>query len=242
MNIILLVLVFILYFIIKYFQNNIKKFYIENIELYIFNWKKVNNNSYKLYQEAIKYFKNVTIINCDENYQYDKDTKCINLNDNFYYGGQYQTAISNVKCNNIFGIIVGDTININFQKLQQKLLLAFNTYNVGIYTINDLRSNHTKIIKNFSQKNNFKIVENTDCGIWFIHPDIVKNLKHINYNELSPYGWGIDIITIKESYKLNKYPIRDYSLTCSQIDCKTNYHIDKAKEGMYSLINYYNLN
>ncbi len=125
-----------------------KRFNYDSIELYIFNWKKVNNNSIKLYENAIKYIKNIKIINCDENLNLNKDSvKNIQLDDSYYYGGQFSTAINDVGSKKILGVIVGDTINVDFKNLFAKLLYTFNNYNTGIYTINDLRSLHKTILK-----------------------------------------------------------------------------------------------
>ena len=52
-------------------------------------------------------------------------------------------------------------------------------------------------------------VKNPDCGIWFINPIIHQNIKDIDYHKLSPLGWGIDIITVKESNKNNLLVIKD---------------------------------
>jgi hypothetical protein len=90
--------------------------------------------------------------------------------------------------------------------------------------------------------NNLKIVKNSDCGIWFINSEIVKKLKNINYSKLSPLGWGIDIITIKECNKINKLVIRDYSIESSQIDFSTNYNLNKAWSQCNNLIKWYDKN
>ena len=77
------------------------KYNYNSIQLYIFNWKKVNNNSIKIYNEAIKYINHVTIINSDENLKLDNSINHIQLNDKYFYGGQFKTAISNVKSDKI---------------------------------------------------------------------------------------------------------------------------------------------
>jgi hypothetical protein len=223
----------------KKYSNIYMNYDLNDIELYIFNWKKVNLNSIKLYKQAKKYIDNVLIINSDENFNI-KDCKNIQLNNNYYYGGQFQEAIRNIKDNKILGIIVGDTINIDFEILFKNLLNTFNNFNTGIYSINDLRSNHKKII--YKINNNLSIVRNTDCGIWFINPEIVKILKNIPYKNLSNLGWGIDIIFIKECKKKKLCIFRDYSLTCDQIDHKTGYDRKNASNEKKNLLNYYKNN
>jgi hypothetical protein len=215
----------------------------DSIELYIFNWKKVNNNSIKLYKDAINYIENVKVINCDENLILNNDNvKNIQLDDSYYYGGQFSTAINDVGSKKILGVIVGDTINVNFKKLFAKLLYTFNNYNTGIYTINDLRSPHKLILKSLCKEKNLHLVENSDCGIWFINPEIHQKLKNIDYHKISPFGWGIDKITIKECNRKNKFVIRDYSLICDQLNHNCNYDSEKAELDMDMLIKYYENN
>ena len=218
------------------------KFNLNDIHLYIFNWKKVNKNSEKLYNEAKKFINNTKIINSDENYKFEDIFNVINLNDSYYYGGQYQTAIYDVSKNKIFGVIVGDVINLNFEKLTLNLLKTFNKYNTGVYSIDEKRTSHKKVICILSKKDNLKIVENTDCGIWFIHPSIVSKLRNIEYNKLTPYGWGIDIITNKESVKNKKLSIRDYSLSCTQTDFSTGYNCNNAEKGQKIIEEWYKKN
>lgn len=210
-----------------------------DIYLYIFNWKKVNQNSVKLYYDANKYIRNIKIINSDENFKLNDDIDRINLDDSFYYGGQYNIAIKDVKDGKIFGVISGDTIDVDFKALFENMLNTFNEYNTGIYTINDLRSSHIGIVDDLCNIKKLKILVNSDCGIWFINPLIVQILKKIHYHILSPFGWGIDVITCEECKKHNKLIIRDYSLECDQIDHSSGYNTDTARSGMHTIIKWY---
>ena len=162
----------------------------------------------------------------------------ISLNDTYYYGGQYQTAIRNVEENKIFCVVVGDTTNIDFKILFNNAINAFNNYNIGIYSPNDLRSVHKTRYEKIENTQLYQ-VKNTDCGIWFIHPHVVKNLRHINYFEISNYGWGIDIITILESKKHDLLIVRDYSIETNQLDHSTNYNQNLAKTQMLKLLEHY---
>ena len=217
------------------FDNNL-------VQLYILNWKKVNKNSINLYNQSKQYFKNVKIINCDEKFSIDKSINHINLDDSYWYGGQFNECIKDVDPKKILGIIVGDTIKVNFKKLIENLLYTFNNYNTGIYTIDDKRSEHGK--KNYNNiryiKENLVTVINSDCGIWFINPIIHQKIKHINYHKLSPLGWGIDDITARECKKNNLLVLKDYELECDQIDHTRNYKYHDAKQQWNKLINYYN--
>lgn len=214
----------------------------DSIQLYILNWNKVNKNSINLYIKIKQYINNVKIINCDENFILHDRINHIQLDDSYYYGGQFNECIKDIHPNKILGIIVGDTIHeINFKNMFENILRAFNNYNTGIYTINDKRSFHNKKKTCLlSKETEFVLAETSDCGIWFIHPIIHQNIKDIDYKSLSPFGWGIDTITVKESKKLNLLIIKDLSIECDQIDHETNYSRDLAKKGKKQLIEYYN--
>ena len=218
------------------------KFNYDSIQLYIFNWNKVNKNSVNLYIKSKQYVKNVKLVNSDENFFLHTRINHIQLDNNYYYGGQFNESIKDVDKNKILGIIVGDTIHeINFEKLFQNLIYTFNNYKTGIYTINDKRSFHKKkLCEILCEEKSLFTIKNPDCGIWFIHPKIHQNIKNINYQKLSPYGWGIDIITVKECDKMNLLVIKDLSIDSDQIDHTTNYSSELAMIGKKKLIEYYN--
>lgn len=217
----------------------------DSIQLYILNWKKVNNNSIKLYNIAINYIKNVKIVNCDENLVLNNKIHHIQLNDSYYYGGQFNECLKDVNPDKILGIIVGDTIEIDFENMFKNLLYTFKNYRTGVYTIYDKRSFHSEKNKNniervLCKNKKLMIVKNSDCGVWFINPDVHKKIKSIDFHKYSPLGWGIDIIANKESIKNNLHVIRDDSIQCDQIDHKTNYSENIAREQQKKLLEYYN--
>ena len=211
---------------------------IDNISVYIFNWKKVSQNSIRLFKKIKKYIKDVTIINCDESLKLDDSIKSIQLDDSHYYGSQYERAINDVKENNVFCVIVGDNISENnFENIFTNAVEIFNKYKVGIYSPHDKRSGHQN--RNGCIEENVYFVENTDCGFWFIHPEIVMKLKHFKYGTLSPLGWGIDVITSTESSRFGFKVLRDYRVTTDQIDRSTNYDKNVATKGMIILFKEY---
>lgn len=209
---------------------------LESISVYIFNWKKVTTNSLKLYEQIKPIISNTTIINCDEKHPIDGS---IQLNDSHYYGSQYDHAIKHVKPGNIFCVIVGDNIpNNNFEVIFQSALNAFNSHNVGVYAPQDKRSTHRKILSNYT--GTLFNVENTDCGFWFIHPDIVSRLRSINYNR-SKYGFYIDKLTIKFCIKQKMLVLRDYSISTDQLDHTCGYNRNAAAEYIKSIIEEFKL-
>ena len=211
---------------------------IDNISVYIFNWKKVSKNSIKLIENIKKYINDITIINCDDTFKFEDSIRTIQLDDSHYYGSQYEHAILDVKEKQIFCVIVGDNIpENNFEDIFKNAINIFNTHKVGVYSPNDKRSSKTK--KGKYLQDNIYHVPNTDCGFWFINPEIVKTMKSIKYGNLSPLGWGVDQVTIMESIKLGFIVIRDYSVETDQLDHTTNYNNNTAKKGLICLINEY---
>lgn len=213
-------------------------FALDDISVYFFNWKKTNNNVSILYKAVQEVSNDVCIINSDENHVFPENKNVIQLDDTYYYGGQYQAAIRNVKPNKIFCVIVGDTTHVDFEILFKNALNSFNDHGVGIYSPNDLRSVHRTRFSKIESTELYE-VENTDCGIWFIHPSIVSQLRSINYFDISNFGWGIDIIAILESKKQGLKVVRDYSIETNQMDRTTNYNTELAHVQMRRLIDEY---
>jgi len=210
---------------------------LDDINVYILNWKKVSHNSLDLYNRIKHLINNITIINCDENLILDNSIRYIQLDDSHYYGSQYEYSIRDVKENAILCIIIGDNIpDNNFNILFTCALETFNNYNIGVYAPNDKRSPH----KEFHDEIGPKIfnVPNTDCSFWFIHPSIIQKLKYLNYS-ISKFGWGIDIITIKEAKKNGLLVVRDYRCETDQLDYSTNYDSKEAEHQMHKLIEEY---
>jgi hypothetical protein len=129
--------------------------------------------------------------------------------------------------------IVGDNIHDNdFDKIFNSAIYAYNNVNAGVYAPNDKRTAHTDRLENI--KDELYDVPVTDCGFWFIHPKIIARLKNINYS-VSRFGWGIDVITIKESRKQGRLVMRDYSTETDQLDHTCGYDPDIAYRDMKKL-------
>jgi hypothetical protein len=195
----------------------------DTISVYIFNWKKVTDNSLKLYEKIKPIIRDTTIINCDETRVIPGS---IQLDDSHYYGSQYDHAIKHTKDGNIFCVIVGDNICVdNFQDIFNAAIKTFNSHKVGVYAPHDKRSSHKSIIKKYDSS--LFHVKNTDCGFWFINPNIVLKLKHINYS-VSKYGWEIDRQTIQYCKNQNFLVLRDYSVSTDQLDHTCGYNRSEA--------------
>lgn len=213
-------------------------FTIDDISVYIFNWKKVTENSLKLYKNISPLIKNTTLINCDENTKLDETVAHIQLDDSYYYGSQYDVTIKHTNPSSILCIIVGDNIADNdFKKIFDSAIDTFNNYKVGVYAPNDKRTWHQS--RNANIANDLYDVDNTDCGFWFIHPAIIRRLNTLNYR-VSNFGWGIDTINIQEAKKQQRLVIRDYSIETDQLDHSCGYNHDKARTDSEELLRLYN--
>jgi hypothetical protein len=213
-------------------------FTLDDIYVYILNWKKVSDNSLKIFNNVSPIIKNTIFINCDEHLRLTRDIPHIQLNDSHYYGSQFNTAIKNVKEGAILCVIVGDNIADNdYEKIFNNALSAFNEYNAGVFGPNDKRSPHQKHFGPITM--NLYSVPNTDCGFWFIHPNIVKRLRGIDYT-ISKYGWGCDTIVMLESKKQRLLILRDFSTETDQLDHTTNYDIYTAQLAQRQLEMAYN--
>jgi hypothetical protein len=193
----------------------------DDIYVYILNWKKVSVNSLQLYNNIAPIIENTIMINCDEHMPLTDDIPHIQLDDSHYYGSQFNHAIKHIKDGAIMCVIVGDNIaDNNFEKIFQNALDTYNNFNTGVYAPNDKRTTH----KGRNDRFNGELydVPNTDCGFWFIHPDIVKRLRKLDFT-ISKYGWGIDNVVIAESRKQKRLVLRDYSVETDQLDHTVGY-------------------
>jgi hypothetical protein len=213
-------------------------FAFDDIYVYILNWKKVSVNALKLYDNITPLINNTIIINCDEFMSLTDYTRHIQLDDSHYYGSQFNHAIKHVKDGSIMCVIVGDNIPDNdFKKIFQNALDAYNNFNIGVYSPNDKRSHHRERYDRFNGE--LYDVPNTDCGFWFIHPNIVKKLRNLDFT-ITKYGWGIDIIFIAEARKQQLLVLRDYSVETDQLDRTIGYNTNLAAEGDREIKKEYN--
>jgi hypothetical protein len=125
---------------------------------------------------------------------------------------------------NIISIIYNSSTNkydfdikINYtdwNKVYQNLTNAFATYDIGVYAPFEERTGWMKSKETLPNKN-LHITDNTDCTVWFLHPDIVEVAKKLDIAKNSSYGWGIDIILCKYAMHINKHVVYDTSVKVS---------------------------
>ena len=214
-------------------------FTIEDIHVYILNWKKVNENSLRLYNAIRPIVNHTTIINCDEHWPLDSSIQHIQLDDSCYYGAQFNTAIKHIPEGGIMCIIVGDNNCENdFSTIFTSALKVFNTNKIGVYAPRDKRSTVQKVIHRYY--GSLYHVKNTDCGFWFIHPTIYTPMKTLDYT-ISKYGWGIDVIMIKEAIRHGMRVVCDTSIETDQLDHECGYNRDIASKEYIAMLQAYNV-
>ena len=196
-------------------NNNNNNKNMKNVYTYVISWKKVTNNALKIYGEVSKVFPNVYFIDCDETTKKTFPNQ-IKLTDKEYYGAQFETAINHIPENSILGIVVGDikTNYTNWNNVYQNLANAFTEFDIGVYAPFEERTGWMKSKGTLSNKNLHK-TDNTDCTVWFLHPDVVTVAKKLDIAKNSPYGWGIDIVLCKYAMHIGKYVVYDTSVNVS---------------------------
>jgi hypothetical protein len=208
-------------------------FTLDDIYVYILNWKKVSVNGLKLYQNIAPIINNTIMINCDEYMPLTDDIPHIQLDDSHFYGSQFNHAIKHVKDGAIMCVIVGDNISDNdFEKIFQNALDAYNNFHTGVYSPNDKRTAHQG--RNECFNGDLYNVPNTDCGFWFIHPNIVRRLRVLDFTA-SKYGWGSDTVVMAEARKQKLLVLRDYSVETDQLDHSVGYNGERAAAGQQVL-------
>jgi hypothetical protein len=210
----------------------------EDIAVFIFSWKRVSQQTPGLFRAVKTAFTDTTFINCDEHMTVPEDIQpCIQLDDRYYYGGQFQNAIRNCPPGKIMCCIVGDVKEDGpWTAIRDNCVAAFNTGKVGIYAPNVDFTDHPGKGEKFM--GDLFHVSNTDCTCWFIHPDIIRVLRPVEYMALSNIGWGIDVIAIRESHKRRLSIVRDYSVLIIQPKGR-GYSNDLGSHGYRQLLHHY---
>jgi hypothetical protein len=213
-------------------------FTLDDIDVYIMNWKKVNENSLQLYNAIRPIVSHTTIINCDEHWSLDPSIQHIQLDDSCYYGSQFNTAIKHTRANALLCILVGDNqCEHDFSTIFRSVLRAFNTHKIGVYAPHDKRSTVQKVLRKY--RGSLYHVKNTDCGFWCIHPNIHGTMKRLDYT-ISKYGWGIDVSMCKEAKRRGMLVVRDNSIEIDQLDHTCGYDRAAAAKDYYNMLHAYN--
>ena len=183
-----------------------------NIQPFIFNWNNQFEKTCKIEADLLTIFDKVSIINSDDNKTKDGWT---NIGNQSYFTKQFLTAI-NIFDGDVFFHIQGDIQFDRWNELIESARKYYDKYRWGIYAPNvdytwyDSNNADIKAIE-FTDYSNLKMVSNPDCTVWFIHKDIINQLKNnpfdLSFNKM---GWGLDLILCANSYAQKRPVIRDY--------------------------------
>jgi hypothetical protein len=167
-----------------------------------------------VFDEISKVHSKTYILNCDEFYKMDRDN-VIEANDSYYYSKQFFTCLKHCKENHpgsYFMSLTGDVSPVaDWKSIIERSEDAIVKYGAGISAPNVDYTWH--VAKNYPFTDNFWIVPNPDCTVWNLHPDVYNLLDKTDFAEVSKIGWGIDLIAVLFSKKLNKKILRDYKNT-----------------------------
>ncbi len=215
----------------QYNEHFTNKYTINDINLYIFSWKRVNENAVKIYKKVAAVFPNTYFLNCDENFdasRYIPADKLIQLDDSYYFGGQFQTAIRHCPRDRVFGNIVGDVDPdaIDWKQLAASMLYGINSLNAGVVAPD--APNYPNMGAHI--EGSYYEVDNTDCTIFFITPDIWSKYKHFPYKDVTHHGYGIDIFFCNSTKNKGKKTIRDSQIKVDTDKTKGYTHEAALKE------------
>lgn len=207
------------------------------IHAFIFNWR----GQYEKTKEKEKQFSaldvKLTIINSDEAYD---DEGWVNVGEDAYFTSQFIKAIELFEGDLLFHV-QADASYDKWVNLVDDAKKYYKKYNWGIYAPNidytwyDSSRTDIETIRFSSEDETLRMVACPDCTCWFIHKDIINDLK-INSIDMSPYkmGWGWDIVLPALSFMRARPVIRDYAHTIAHPP-GTNYNKQQAEAEMKKL-------
>jgi len=208
-----------------------------NIQPFIFNWNNQFEKVSKIEADLLTIFDKVNVINSDDNKTKDGWT---NIGNESYFTKQFLTAI-HMFDGDVFFHIQGDIEFNRWNELVESAKKYYDKYRWGIYAPNvdytwyDSNNADIKAIE-FTDYSNLKMVSNPDCTVWFIHKDIVNQLKNnpfdLSFNKM---GWGLDLILCANSYAQKRPVIRDYNYKVIH-PRGTGYYQEEAAKEMMELI------
>jgi hypothetical protein len=204
-----------------------------NIQIFIFSWKKVEQNAIEILNEVSNVFEDTWLINCNEQFNYSSNisinyNNIIFLDNNAYYAKQFDTAIQNSKENTIVGFIVGDIkpgiTDWNLMKIN--IIDSFLNLDIGIYAPYEPRTCWQKSQEKILGTDLY-LTDNTDCTAWFLSPHIIKVAKELQISKNIYYGWGIDIVLCNYSITQGLLVVYDKAVKVINPD-NTGYSKNKA--------------
>jgi hypothetical protein len=230
--VIIIVLLLLLLLHKSYYESFTQQYTINDIYLYIFSWKRVNDNAVNIYKTVSQIFPNTYFLNCDEHFNaaaHIPKEHLIQLDDSYFFGGQFGEAIKHCPRGKIYGNIVGDVdpSTIDWVKLADSMLYAINSLNGGVIAPD--ASNFPGLGAQI--EGSYYEVSDTDSTIFFIVPEIWDKYKNFPYKEITHFGWGIDKYFCGITGSYGKKTIRDVSIKVLT-DGKSGYQNDESMQQM----------
>lgn len=205
------------------------------IHSFIFNWRGQYEKA-KLKEEQLKRLGiKVTVINSDDN---NREDDWVNIGEQAYFTEQFLMALKLFEGDVLFHI-QADASYDKWEELIEDGKKYYSKYNWGIYAPNVdytwYDSSRTDIGNIKVSDNNLRMVACPDCTCWFIHKDVITDLRERNI-DMSPYsmGWGWDIILPALSFLKSRAVLRDYNHTIDHPP-GTNYNKTQAEKEMHAL-------
>lgn len=206
----------------------------EKVKCYIFSWKGQYNNALRL-ENQLKGLVDVTVINSDDD---NKPEHWINIGNECYFSEQFQVALVDFDSDeyDVFLHIQADASFDDFESIINSAKTSFEKYNWGVYAPNvDDTFYIPQRTDVFDLDDGLKVVATTDNTCWFIHKDMIEELKENLYlmegNEL---GWGWDLLICTFAHLNNRKVIRDYNYTVNHPP-STGYKKEQAENEMFEM-------
>ena len=208
------------------------------IQPFIFNWRGQFDSTLKIERDLKNIFEEVVVINSDDENKKDEWT---NIGEQSYFAHQFLKAID-LFDGDVFLHVQGDIVFDQWPQLVDSAQKYYEEFHWGIYAPNvdytwySAQNADVDTIE-FRKYPNLKVVSNPDCTVWFIHRDIVNELKNINIDlSFVRIGWGLDLILCANSFLQNRLVIRDYDFKV-QHPQGTGYSQSEAMQEMNELLN-----
>lgn len=206
------------------------------IKCFIFSWKGQYENALKL-EKQLSPIVDVTIVNSDDD---NKPENWVNIGNECYFSDQFKSALSlfDSEQYDFFFHVQADASYGDWEAILKSAETSFEKYNWGVFAPNVddtfYISERTDI---FDLENNLKVVATTDNTCWFIHKDILNEMKNnLHFMEQNQLGWGWDLLICAFSHLEKRKVIRDYNFTVNHPK-STGYRKEEAEEEMQEMFN-----
>lgn len=203
------------------------------IQPIIFNWRGQYEKT-RSTEKALKKYDPI-VINSDEEHE---RKKWINLGEDAWYTASFIKALE-VFDGDVLLQIQGDATYEDWDGLIGDAVSHYNTLQWGVYAPdatwtewNPHRTNITGISPGIPGLN---YVACTDCIVWFIHKDIIKQFQKLKLDMSDQkLGFALDMILCGISHRMRRPVLRNYHHQVHHPQSK-GYHVSQAHNEMTSM-------